>query len=103
VGGRLPEVIRVIRGGGCFWSSRRGCRASYRFDGPPDQRNGDLGFRPVAEAEAVPWEEKDRVLRGGSWVHDARLDRCASRGASDPGCRRVSCGFRLVAEDVGGE
>jgi formylglycine-generating enzyme required for sulfatase activity len=40
----------------------------------------------------------NRVLRGSSWIVDARNVRCALRIASVPGSRNVICGFRPVAE-----
>jgi len=36
------------------------------------------------------------VLRGGSWLNDARSLRSASRGASSPGNRNVIFGLRLA-------
>jgi formylglycine-generating enzyme required for sulfatase activity len=39
-----------------------------------------------------------RVLRGGSWIFDARYVRCANRHVSGPGNRDEYFGFRPVAE-----
>jgi formylglycine-generating enzyme required for sulfatase activity len=39
-----------------------------------------------------------RVLRGGSWIFDARYVRCALRIASGPILRVGSCGCRPVAK-----
>jgi formylglycine-generating enzyme required for sulfatase activity len=41
-----------------------------------------------------------RVLRGGSWGHSARDARAAYRGATTPGYRSGSLGFRLVRTAV---
>jgi formylglycine-generating enzyme required for sulfatase activity len=37
-----------------------------------------------------------RVLRGGSWIHEARDCRSACRGASDPVFRDYFTGFRCA-------
>jgi len=41
-------------------------------------------------------EQKYRVLRGGSWLNDSYLCRCACRGGSIPDHRSNRNGFRLV-------
>lgn len=44
------------------------------------------------------------VLRGGSWIHGARLVRCARHLADSPSYQFYGiCGFRLVAEVKEGE
>jgi len=42
-----------------------------------------------------PTEGTNRVLRGGSWLYDARDVRAASRFAHGPGIRNSALGFRL--------
>ena len=57
---------------------------------------------PLGEAEdpagpsEAPTESARRVLRGGSWVGQARYCRSAVRFADDPGNRERSVGFRLA-------
>ena len=56
---------------------------------------------PVGESQdpagpsATPPESPRRVLRGGSWVSEARACRSAVRGANIPGLRNRALGFRL--------
>ena len=42
-----------------------------------------------------PAKGGNRVLRGGSWVKEARNCRSAARGAINPGLRSIGAGFRL--------
>ena len=50
----------------------------------------------IVENPLGPAEGSDRVLRGGSWDHDARLCRCTYRYHSSPEHRSYRLGFRLV-------
>ena len=53
----------------------------------------DPGGRSDSEG---PRESAYRVLRGGSWIYDARYCRSADRFAYEPGYRYGSFGFRLA-------
>ena len=45
---------------------------------------------------------ENRVLRGGSWINDARNLRSAYRNHNDPGNRNDNYGFRLALARRGG-
>jgi len=45
---------RVYRGGG-FSFAAWFCRSAYRFGGSPDNRYGNLGFRPVITIDLSYW------------------------------------------------
>ena len=47
-----------------------------------------------------PWSGSGRVIRGGSWVNDARDVRSALRDWGDPGLRLAALGFRPVFSSV---
>jgi formylglycine-generating enzyme required for sulfatase activity len=47
----------------------------------------------------VPAAGEERVLRGGSWIDDARHLRSADRSRGGPGFRNLDIGFR-VARDL---
>ena len=54
-----------------------------------------------APADGSAWEDGSsayRVLRGGSWIINARRCRSAFRGSNGPGFRNHSLGFRLLKE-----
>ena len=55
----------------------------------------DLALHPAGPSEA-PVKQVWRVLRGGSWISDARSCRSANRGADDPDIRTGDFGFRLA-------
>jgi formylglycine-generating enzyme required for sulfatase activity len=37
--------LRVLRGGGCYYSTATGVRAAFRNDDTPSLRNDGVGFR----------------------------------------------------------
>ncbi len=45
---------------------------------------------------------ENRVLRGGSWINDARNCRAANRNGNPPGNRNENIGFRLSRAHDGG-
>ncbi|MDN5871058.1 MAG: formylglycine-generating enzyme family protein [Nitrococcus sp.] len=50
-----------------------------------------------APADGSSWEAgAGRVVRGGSWCHNARNCRCASRSRYEPDGRYVNLGFRCA-------
>ena len=51
---------------------------------------------PVREDPVGPAVGHDRVVRGGSWLHDAQTVRSASRDHYDPGYRYDYIGFRCA-------
>jgi formylglycine-generating enzyme required for sulfatase activity len=54
-------------------------------------------YDPAAATDpAGPVGGSYRSIRGGGWLHDARLLRCASRGNADPGDRNAGLGFRCA-------
>jgi formylglycine-generating enzyme required for sulfatase activity len=53
---------------------------------------------PGATYQSDDFGTKRRVLRGGSWLNDARNVRAASRGNGGPDYRAVNVGFRCVVE-----
>ena len=76
-----PFTLRVAVGGAINWrvTPRRRCKR-VRVD------NGE-----------------QRVLRGGSWINNARNTRSANRNANDPANRSNNTGFRLaLAQWCGG-
>ena len=51
----------------------------------------------MLRAEALnPGDDDSLVVRGGSWVNDADVARCASRDGITPGLRASGLGFRVV-------
>jgi formylglycine-generating enzyme required for sulfatase activity len=57
-------------------------------------------YGPYAAGNATnpggPSEGSSRVIRGGSWFHDAEYCRAAERHGDEPGARHDDLGFRLA-------
>ena len=62
-------------------------------------RYGDYPTAAVVDPSG-PLAGQTRVLRGGSWSHDAWGARSADRSRSEPGLRRYIIGFRLTLGPV---
>ncbi|WP_367155155.1 formylglycine-generating enzyme family protein [Methylomonas sp. HYX-M1] len=58
-------------------------------------RDGYAGYPPGPVTDPVGPEADFRVLRGGSWISDARDCRSACRGRDRAGSSSRDCGFRL--------
>lgn len=56
----------------------------------------DYGAAPSDGSAWVRNNEVRRVLRGGSWINDGRLQRSAVRNRSDAGSRNFVVGFRVA-------
>jgi formylglycine-generating enzyme required for sulfatase activity len=56
---------------------------------------GEYAAEPVPDPQG-PASGSDRVLRGGSWINDARDCRSAYRLYDAPGDRLINLGFRLL-------
>jgi formylglycine-generating enzyme required for sulfatase activity len=81
----------VVRGGSWVSSPRL---TVNRQAGTAHSNVGDIGFRPVAEANP----NNLRVLRGGFWLHGAEAVRCAYRCKNVVDRHISSMGFRPVAK-----
>jgi formylglycine-generating enzyme required for sulfatase activity len=62
---------------------------------------GYAGMPDTVQARGIAWisscnEAGTRVLRGGSWIDDARVLRAAERGGSPPDMRNGYVGFRVA-------
>ena len=68
------------------------CASGYRSYADDEVIDPDSPFQAAPEAPSAA----RRVLRGGSWISDARGCRSASRNANEPGERFGSIGFRLA-------
>jgi formylglycine-generating enzyme len=67
-----------------------------------EDRYGEYGDGSKVDPRGAP-EGADRVLRGGSWVHDGGGVRSAGRGGYGPAGRNVNFGFRLALGHRAGE
>jgi formylglycine-generating enzyme required for sulfatase activity len=78
--GATPSGLHEM--GGNVWEWTTTLRRPYPYRPDDGREDPDAGG--------------DRVLRGGSWVNDLRLARCACRNKEVPGYFRHHLGFRVV-------
>jgi len=61
---------------------------------------GSYPYRGDDSRENLKASDRDPLARGGSWLHDRHLARCASRYWFPPGARYYGLGFRVVVRSA---
>ncbi|HEY3569643.1 MAG TPA: SUMF1/EgtB/PvdO family nonheme iron enzyme [Thermoanaerobaculia bacterium] len=80
-GGASPYGIEELSGNVLQWT-----RSLY----------DDYPYRPGASREDLGADAQARIVRGGSFIEDSRLGRCAVRFTVEPGGHGANLGFRVA-------